>query len=209
MKLRVLGLISVFLVSSVLSVTPSSTLAQQPDDPPEIVEATVQGKKLLVRGENFAMGAVIFVDGKKQKTKNSEDDPSRILIAKKGGKKIGRHDIVTLTVQNTAEQLSEPFPFFNGRRLTIADNKQTLTFAVGDQFLIVLGTSHDWILESPDFRVLTAVPTLVRILGAQGLFEATARGQTGFKGTGKPRCASEDPPCKSQSVEFEVKIVVE
>ena len=77
----------------------------------KITGASVTGKKLLVAGENFDSGAVIFLDEKKQKTANDEQNPSTILIGKKAGKKIAHGQTVTLQVKNRDGRVSELFSF--------------------------------------------------------------------------------------------------
>ena len=77
----------------------------------KITGASVTGKKLLIAGENFDSGAVILLDGKKQKTANDEQNPSTTLIGKKAGKKIAHGQMVTLQVRNRDDRVSEPFSF--------------------------------------------------------------------------------------------------
>jgi hypothetical protein len=78
---------------------------------PQIINAMVSGKKLLVSGLNFDIGATIYIEEEKQKTSNDGVSPSAILIGKKAGKKIGRGETVTLTVKNADGITSEPFSF--------------------------------------------------------------------------------------------------
>jgi hypothetical protein len=79
---------------------------------PRITGATVQGKKLIVVGENFDDGALLFMDGARQKkTTNSEDSPSTTLIAAKSGKAIPRGSTVVLQVRNNDGSLSNQFLF--------------------------------------------------------------------------------------------------
>ena len=76
-----------------------------------ITAASVTGKKLFVYGVNFRSGAVILLDGKKQKTTNDEQNPETVLIGKKAGKKISSGQSATLQVRNLDGRLSEPFSF--------------------------------------------------------------------------------------------------
>jgi hypothetical protein len=182
--------------------------AQQENDSPEIVGAVIQGKKLIVRGENFSDGAKLFIDGQKQKTKASEDDPGRILIAKKGAREVQRNELVELVVRNSNDQSSRPFGFFNGRTITAADNGKTLTFEIGEQVAVILGGGLTWSFQTPDPNVLRAVPTLVRILDVQGLFEAVAKGELEIKATGASECLN--PPCeKRPEIEVSVRVKVD
>jgi hypothetical protein len=92
----------------------STTFTMNPPSagPPEITGAEVDGKKLIVTGVNFDIGADVFLNGKKQKkTSNDEADPSTILIAKKAGKNIARGSTVILEVRNLDGVLSPPFSF--------------------------------------------------------------------------------------------------
>lgn len=77
---------------------------------PKILSASVNGKKLLVFGESFQMGAVVWLNEVDQGTLNDEDF-SHLLRCKKAGKKIAPGSTVTLTVKNPDGAVSEPFPF--------------------------------------------------------------------------------------------------
>jgi hypothetical protein len=74
---------------------------------PKITRAEVRGKKLLVFGESFAAGAVILVDGRREKTKLD----GQTLIGKKAGKSIASGQAVILRVENPGGVLSEEFLF--------------------------------------------------------------------------------------------------
>jgi len=79
---------------------------------PEITAAAVNGKKLVVSGVNFDIGAAVFMDGRKQKkTSNDEGAPSTMLVAKKSGKTIARGSTVILEVRNLDGVMSAPFSF--------------------------------------------------------------------------------------------------
>jgi hypothetical protein len=77
---------------------------------PEIFGAMVNGKKLIVTGQNFAMGAVVELNGNAQVTAN-DDDFSHVLRCKKAGRKIAPGSTVTLTVLNADGTRSAPFLF--------------------------------------------------------------------------------------------------
>lgn len=78
---------------------------------PEIVSAVVKGKKLIVRGLNFSDGAVILMDGEKQKTLIDDENPSTVLIGKKAGNFIASGQEVTLQIRLADGTLSDGFPF--------------------------------------------------------------------------------------------------
>jgi len=76
---------------------------------PEITGATANAKKLFVLGQNFAMGAVVEVNGNEVATLNDDDDPSHFLRCKKGAKKIAPGSTATLVVRNPDGGVSAPF----------------------------------------------------------------------------------------------------
>lgn len=59
---------------------------------PKITVVSTSGKKLIVTGENFAAGAVILLNGNRQKTVNDAQSPDMKLIGKKAGKEIRAGD---------------------------------------------------------------------------------------------------------------------
>jgi len=78
---------------------------------PEILSASASAKKLFVFGQNFAMGAVVEVNGNEQGTLNDDGDPSHFLRCKKAAKKIAPGSTATLTVRNPDGTVSAPFSF--------------------------------------------------------------------------------------------------
>jgi Lamin Tail Domain len=78
---------------------------------PVIISAEANGKKLFVSGLNFDDGAVLLLNGEKQKTRNDDGTPSTLLIAKKAARDIMPGAIVTLQVRNAAGQVSAEFSF--------------------------------------------------------------------------------------------------
>jgi len=78
---------------------------------PSITSASVDGKRLTVMGQYFDNGATILVNDKPQATVNDRQNPSTVLIAKKGAKKIPPGVPVTLQVRNSNGTLSPEFSF--------------------------------------------------------------------------------------------------
>jgi hypothetical protein len=78
---------------------------------PKIMNATVQGKKLMVYGEEFSNGATILIDGNEQSTANDADNQSSMLISKKAGKKIAAGQHVMISVRNADGTLSDEYSF--------------------------------------------------------------------------------------------------
>ena len=77
--------------------------------PARINRVTVSGKKLFVFGENFEPGAVILLNGERQKTVNDDQNPKTSLMAKKAGKEVTPGD--KIQVRNPNGTLSEEFIF--------------------------------------------------------------------------------------------------
>jgi hypothetical protein len=74
---------------------------------PKITSISINRKKLIVAGELFEQGSSILLNGERQKTKNDEQNPTTLLIAKKSGKKARPGD--RLQVQNPDGKLSPEF----------------------------------------------------------------------------------------------------
>ena len=74
-----------------------------------ITNASISGKKLFVTGENFEPGVVILLNGEQQITRNDDQNPTTLLIAKKAGKKIRPGD--TLQVRSPNGAMSQEFTF--------------------------------------------------------------------------------------------------
>jgi hypothetical protein len=75
-----------------------------------IDSASVIGNKLFVFGDSFDNGAVILLNGERQKTRGNRQNPD-MLISKKAGQKIRPGFTVTLQVRNSDDTLSPEFSF--------------------------------------------------------------------------------------------------
>lgn len=79
---------------------------------PFISAVSISGKKLFVNGGNFAEGAILLINGQRQKkTTNDESSPRTTLVAKKGGKAIAAGTTVTIEVENPDGSRSAKFIF--------------------------------------------------------------------------------------------------
>jgi photosystem II stability/assembly factor-like uncharacterized protein len=79
--------------------------------PPIIGRVSIVGKDLIVTGANFDTGAVILLNGEKQKTTFTDITEQVVLVGKKLGKRIKPGETITLQVQNGSGLVSEPFAF--------------------------------------------------------------------------------------------------
>lgn len=78
---------------------------------PRIISATVDGKRLLIKGFNFDNGAVILVNDEEQVTKKDGENPGLSLIGKKAGKKLPLNVPVILRIRNPDGVTSDDFTF--------------------------------------------------------------------------------------------------
>ena len=185
----------------------ASTVQDEPS--PRIFNARLSGKKLIVTGENFQAGAVIVVNGIAQKTKNDSENPSTMLIAKKAGKKMGKGEISTITIQGLEGAPSDEFNFFRGLTITLNDVGKTVSLAPGEKFLLILSRSpYKWEASVQDSSVIKVVDDTLPVLGAIAIFEASKKGQTNLSAIGSLACHNSNPPCNQPSLQFQVSVVV-
>ncbi len=74
--------------------------------------------------------------------------------------------------------------------VTAADNGTTLHLAVGQRFLLDLGSAVDWAVTVADQHVVGRVIGVLVIRGAQGIYVARAAGTTLLSAIGSPPCPS-------------------
>jgi hypothetical protein len=96
------------IYTTTLTVNPPAVLS----GPPRITEVRVNKKQLIVTGENFDFGALLFMDeAKVKKTFNDEVTPTTTLVARKAGKTISPGQTIVLQVRNLDGTTSENFTF--------------------------------------------------------------------------------------------------
>jgi hypothetical protein len=179
----------------------------KPQNEPRITNARVKGRKLILSGENFADGSVILLNGEPQKTRNDEGSPSSILIAKKAGSNIPDGSAVNIQVQS-GNGLTDKFPFFKGRVVTLDDANKTITVTVGERILLVLiNGAYVFVPSVVDETVLRKV-TDVEIPGSKGVYEALRSGSTKLTATGELPCHRTEPSCLAPTLFVEFSIVV-
>jgi predicted secreted protein len=176
---------------------------------PKIINARLNGKKLIIAGENFSAGDVIVVNGKAQKTKNDSENPTTMLIAKKAGKKMEKGEISSITVQRSDGTGSDEFNFFKGLTVTLDDVGKTISLNAGDKFLLILNRSpYKWEASVQDSAVVEIVEDTLPVLGAIAIYKASKKGQTNLSATGSLACHNSNPPCSAPSLQFQVNVVV-
>jgi predicted secreted protein len=99
-------------------------------------------------------------------------------------------------------------PEDKGKIVTLADNGKTITLQVNETFLLKLGAEYDWNITIDDQKIISRVPNVAVVAGAQGIFKAHKEGHTKLTATGDPVCRKEKPPCEKPSILFTIKVVV-
>jgi hypothetical protein len=101
-------------------------------------------------------------------------------------------------------QGSDPTP-----RITLADNGKTVTYQVGQSFLLFLGDEYTWSLSITDQNVISRVKNIAVIRGAQGVYNTLKAGTSVLSAVGDPTCRDQKPACAAPSIQFQVTIVVQ
>ncbi len=94
------------------------------------------------------------------------------------------------------------------RTITLADNGRSISLAVGDRFVLALGTDFDWTLGPVEASVLLPLPDGAPGAGVQGTYQAVAPDTVTLSATGDPPCRKVTPPCAAPSILFQVTLVV-
>jgi hypothetical protein len=96
--------------TAVLTIGGQNVTVTQSGTGPSISTVTIQGKNLLITGDNFDSGTVILLDGERQKTLRDLADLTT-LTGKKLAKQIAPGQTVRLQVKNSNEVMSPVFTF--------------------------------------------------------------------------------------------------
>ncbi len=93
-------------------------------------------------------------------------------------------------------------------QVTLDDNGKTIRMKVGDSFLLNLGGTYTWNVNSSDQSVLKRKVNVLVIRGAQGIYDAVRSGTVTLTATGDPQCRATHPPCMLPSLMFSVRVIV-
>jgi hypothetical protein len=91
--------------------------------------------------------------------------------------------------------------------VTQADDGTVLHLAIGQQFLLDLGSSVEWTATVADPNVVARVLGVLVIEGAQGVYVARATGTTVLNAVGSPHCTS--GMCPQYRIGFGITITVD
>ena len=91
--------------------------------------------------------------------------------------------------------------------ITGGDNGATIAMNAGDRFLLKLGEDFDWAPIVGDLTVVSRVPNIAVVRGAQGIYQARQAGETDLTATRPARCPA-GQSCPDLVATFSVHLVV-
>jgi hypothetical protein len=94
------------------------------------------------------------------------------------------------------------------KTVTLDDDGKTCQYTVGDEFLLKLGEGFDWSIEIDNQQVVSRVPNIAVVRGAQGIYRTHQAGEATLTAVGDPPCRKETPACGAPSRLFSFHIVV-
>jgi hypothetical protein len=100
-------------------------------------------------------------------------------------------------------------PVLSPQTITLANDGETITLHVDEQFLLKLGEECDWTVTVADQSIVSRVVNITVVRGAQGVYEAHKAGSTTLTATGDPVCRQLQPPCAMPSRLFQINMVVQ
>jgi hypothetical protein len=115
----------------------------------------------------------------------------------------------TLDIQPTTTEAATPAASPSGMRtVTLADAGQTIELAVGETFLLALGSEYDWTVTVADPSIVSREVNVATIRGSQGLYRANRPGRTTLTAIGDPPCRRARPACALPSRIVRIDLVV-
>ena len=121
--------------------------------------------------------------------------------------------IITPTlVVNTPAPTNQDIPTetqsLNTKIVTLSENNQTITLNLGETFLLDLGSDYTWTVNIDRLDVLSRLPNILVIKGAQGVYKGNQAGTANLTANGDPACLQSKPPCALPSILFSLEVVV-
>ncbi len=92
--------------------------------------------------------------------------------------------------------------------ITLDNNNQTITLHVNGEFLLKLGENYQWTINLDNQNVVSRIPYIAVIRGAQGVYLAHQPGTATLTASGDPLCRQTVPACAIPSVLFTLHIKV-
>ncbi len=97
----------------------------------------------------------------------------------------------------------------NTNVITLDNNNQLITLHVGESFLLKLGQEYQWSPVIDNQAVISRIPNIAVVVGAQGIYLAHAAGTAVMTVTGDPACRQSKPACMMPSLVFTLHIEVQ
>ena len=92
--------------------------------------------------------------------------------------------------------------------ITLQNNNNSIHIHAGDSFLLKLGDSFTWNITIDNQTVVSRVPNVMVIRGAQGIYDAHNLGEAVLTAIGDPLCRQTMPQCELASIMFRLNIIV-
>jgi hypothetical protein len=92
--------------------------------------------------------------------------------------------------------------------VSAADDGRTISIRVGQRLLVNLGEQFDWTVQVADPSIVSRVPNISVVRGAQGVYQANRVGQTALTASGDPACRKAQPACAEPSRTLQVQLDV-
>jgi hypothetical protein len=116
--------------------------------------------------------------------------------------------LITEIPATTQVTPTEPAPG-ETRTVTLDDRGKTIPLRVDERFLLQLGDGFTWSINISDLSVISRVPNIMVVKGAQGVFVAHQPGKVTLSASGDPLCRQSKPACSMPSIVFEVNFIVQ
>jgi hypothetical protein len=91
--------------------------------------------------------------------------------------------------------------------VTLSDDGGVIEMRRGDEFLLKLGEDYHWSVEVADPSIVSRVPNITVVRGAQGVYQAYQSGTTALTATGTAICP-EGVACPLYARLFRITVVV-
>ncbi len=92
--------------------------------------------------------------------------------------------------------------------ITLDNNNQLITLHVNEEFLLKLGENYQWTINLDNQNVISRIPYIAVIRGAQGIYLAHQPGKATLTAAGDPLCRQSVPACAIPSISFTLHIEV-
>lgn len=103
---------------------------------------------------------------------------------------------------------ADSVPTSTSSTVTLADDGGSLQMHPGGTFLLMLGTDYNWDVTVSDTSVLSRIPNITVIRGAQGIYQANLPGTAVVTATGTLACPP-GVPCPLLARLFRFTVIVQ